>query len=191
MCVSTLSAIKYGTQANGKSIIKVISKSARLDQSHFQHVTANSPLEYLQLPCGQCRECRLNRSREWAMRCMHEASQYEENCFITLTFNDENLDPILSLDKSKFVKFMKRLRKYLDSNYWDDQTKSWVHLAIPFSLLCSKKYSGLDEVAQPVRFYHAGEYGDKFGRPHHHAILFGFDFPDKIFKPFLQFHQLF
>lgn len=33
---------------------------------------------------------------------------------------------------------------------------------------------------QKVRFFHCGEYGAKFSRPHHHACLFGFDFPDKI-----------
>lgn len=31
-----------------------------------------------------------------------------------------------------------------------------------------------------VRFFHAGEYGS-LGRPHHHAILFNCDFPDKVF----------
>lgn len=31
----------------------------------------------------------------------------------------------------------------------------------------------------PVRFFHCGEYGEKLSRPHHHALLFGRDFPDK------------
>ena len=31
-----------------------------------------------------------------------------------------------------------------------------------------------------VRFFHCGEYGDKLNRPHYHACIFGFDFPDKV-----------
>lgn len=31
-----------------------------------------------------------------------------------------------------------------------------------------------------VRYFQCGEYGDKFERPHHHAILFGYEPPDEI-----------
>lgn len=30
-----------------------------------------------------------------------------------------------------------------------------------------------------IRYFHCGEYGDQLSRPHHHAILFGYDFDDK------------
>ncbi|MEO5355656.1 MAG: hypothetical protein H7835_21005, partial [Magnetococcus sp. XQGC-1] len=61
---------------------------------------------------GQCVGCRLERSRQWAIRVMHEASQHEHNCFITLTYNDDNLPANGSLNYRHFQNFMKRLRKY-------------------------------------------------------------------------------
>lgn len=38
------------------------------------------------------------------------------------------------------------------------------------------------KTGKKIRYYMAGEYGEKFERPHFHAILFGIDFNDKIFK---------
>jgi len=102
----------------------------------------------VKLPCGQCIGCRLERSRQWAVRCVHEASLYDENCFITLTFNDANINLKGSLVKRDFQLFMKRLRKMFSP--------------------------------RKIRFFHCGEYGELLKRPHHHACLFNFDFPDKV-----------
>lgn len=71
---------------------------------------------YIQLPCTKCVGCILERSRQWAMRCMDEASLYRDNSFITLTFNSKHLPWNRGLDKSVFQKFMKRLRKALPSD---------------------------------------------------------------------------
>lgn len=65
----------------------------------------------LTVPCGQCIGCRLERSRQWAVRMMHEASLHTDNCFVTLTYSPQYLPPYGSLVKSDFQKFMKRLRK--------------------------------------------------------------------------------
>jgi len=67
--------------------------------------------EFVQLPCGQCIGCRLARSREWAVRCTHEAQLYEDNCFITLTYSDEYLPLNASLRRKDLTDFFKRLRK--------------------------------------------------------------------------------
>jgi hypothetical protein len=76
---------------------------------------------------------------------------------LTLTYDDDYL-PACGLQKSDFQKFMKRLRK------------EFVHAP---SCRC-----GIGCVSR-IRFYHCGEYGAMYGRPHYHALLFGFDFPDK------------
>lgn len=65
----------------------------------------------LTLPCGQCVGCRLERSRQWAIRCVHEASLHKDNCFITLTYAPEHLPKDNSLHYKDFQLFMKRLRK--------------------------------------------------------------------------------
>lgn len=116
----------------------------------------------LQIPCGQCAECRLKRSREWAVRCMHEASLHRDNCFLTLTYRDTGARSALghevSLTYKDFSDFMKRLR----SRYPKDK----------------------------ILFFACGEYGEtnpktriKDGgiyRAHFHAIIFGFNFPDRV-----------
>lgn len=101
----------------------------------------------IELPCGQCIGCRLERSRQWAIRCVHEASlQPDNNSFITLTYSPEHLPTGGTLVLDHFQKFMKRLR---------------------------------GEFAHRIRFFHCGEYGENFGRPHYHAILFGCVFRDR------------
>lgn len=100
------------------------------------------------LSCGQCIGCRLERSRQWAIRCMHEAQLHESNCFITLTYENAQLPSGGSLVKQHFQKFIKRLRKANPSRI--------------------------------IRYFHCGEYGENLFRPHYHAIIFGYDFQDKI-----------
>ena len=100
----------------------------------------------VELPCGQCIGCRLERSRQWAVRCMHEASVYRDNCWITLTYDPKFLPKDCSLNVKHFQDFFKRLRRKFGSN---------------------------------IRFFHCGEYGDEGGRPHYHACVFNFDFPDR------------
>lgn len=158
-CYFPLQAYRSRSQKtiNGKPLIKF---------GGDPHFHADS--EPLNLPCGQCIGCRLERSRQWAIRCVHESMLHSQNSFITLTFSPEFLETRpneWSLDKRDFQLFMKRLRKKFGQN---------------------------------IRYYHCGEYGEMcakcnlslfkcncqepikmLGRPHYHACLFGLDFPDK------------
>lgn len=63
-----------------------------------------------QLPCGKCISCRLEYARQWAVRCSHEASMYEKNSFITLTYSDQHLESP-KLIYSDWQNFAKKLRK--------------------------------------------------------------------------------
>lgn len=68
----------------------------------------------IDIPCGKCIGCRLEYARQWAIRCMHEASLHEENCFVTLTYADSNMPYGHTLVKRDYQLFMKRLRHYYD-----------------------------------------------------------------------------
>lgn len=59
------------------------------------------------VPCGQCIGCRLERSRQWAVRCCCEAQLYEHSVFVTLTYG-ELAKP--SLEYKDFQAFMRRVR---------------------------------------------------------------------------------
>jgi hypothetical protein len=102
----------------------------------------------LKLPCGKCEGCQLERARQWAVRMMHEASLYDDNCFVTLTYDEKHLPVGGSLVREHFPLFIRRLRKAI--------------------------------FPRKVRYYHVGEYGTYYGRPHYHALLFGYDFGDKV-----------
>lgn len=65
----------------------------------------------MELPCGQCIGCRLERSRQWAMRCEHEAQLHDQNAFITCTYDEEHLPKRGQLIYAHWQAFMRRLRK--------------------------------------------------------------------------------
>jgi hypothetical protein len=85
---------------------------------------------------------------------MHELQSFQHSCFITLTYNDDHLPTVTGKkgDTPTLVKadFQKFMKRL------------------------RKKYGS------GIRFFHCGEYGSRFGRPHYHAILFGIDFTDRV-----------
>lgn len=107
--------------------------------------------QIIKIKCKKCVGCRLDYSIQWGVRGMHEASLYEKNCWLTLTYNDENL-PLgwnyqPTLVKKDHQNFFKRFRYYMKD--------------------------------EKIRYLMCGEYGEKLSRPHYHVVLFGFDFEKK------------
>jgi len=120
-----------------------------------------SGYKLMQLPCGQCIGCRIAKVKAWSLRCLHESSMWDYNCFITLTYSEENLPEKSSLNKKHVQDFMKKLRsKYKGMKGVMDQETN--------------------EIKYPIRYFMCGEYGEKLGRPHYHMALFNFDFLDKV-----------
>lgn len=114
------------------------------------------------LPCGRCIGCRLERSRQWAVRIMCEAQMHEVNSFLTLTYNNENLPDDLSVNKRHVQLFVKRLRKagyecryYCCGEYGEDFSRPHYHVCL----------FGCD-FADDRRFYKsAGKVGNLFTSP--------------------------
>jgi len=100
------------------------------------------------IPCGQCIGCRLERSRQWAIRLLKENKLHDRSCFLTLTYADPSLPRLPNGTPTLVLKdvqlFLKRLRKHF--------------------------------APHRLRFFQCGEYGELTQRPHHHMILFGEDF---------------
>jgi len=109
---------------------------------------ANNPFH---LPCRNCLSCRIDRTRDWTVRIMHESQLHDQNMFLTLTYDEENLPKDKSLNHDHFTQFMDRLRAH--ARYTE---------------------------GKKVSYYMCGEYGDKTGRAHYHAIIFGYRYPDTI-----------
>lgn len=63
----------------------------------------------IEVPCGRCIACRINKAQEWAIRILHELRYWDKSCFVTLTYNKENNHDELSKRESQL--FIKRLRK--------------------------------------------------------------------------------
>lgn len=102
----------------------------------------------------------MDYSREWMGRITKETSLYANNCFLTLTYNEEHLPikevinketgelitghPLVKEHITKFIKSLRRQYKYHHNH-------------------------------EGIRFYACGEYGGKTGRPHYHLALFNID----------------
>lgn len=108
----------------------------------------------IKICCGQCIGCRQKRAGAWTIRGVHESTLYEYNAFITLTYRDENLPPGNSLWYPDFQKFMKRFKSAV-------------------------RYRQGSAAADGIRFFMCGEYGENFGRPHYHAVIFNYAFADQ------------
>lgn len=110
----------------------------------------------ISLPCGRCIGCRVERARQWAVRIMHEAKMHDENSYLTLTLSDADRicdECAPGVKRSLCVCECQKFLKRLRAR------------------LAPKKIS----------FFLCGEYGDDEQRPHYHAVIFGYSFPDKVF----------
>lgn len=138
---------------------------SRKEYEYFRNIH-RVPSDYIQtIPCGKCLGCKVDYQNLWATRIQLETSNYANNYFLTLTYNEDNVPKSLQIDpvtgkthfynvlvKKELSRFVKRLRRLLD-------------------------YRKLDK----IKVLCAGEYGDNGLRPHFHIIACNLNLPDLEF----------
>lgn len=175
MCTSPLKGFINGLTENGKKDLIVTPYSVdHIELLDDKKIRVNTPAitskyaltEYVEIPCGQCIECRLQRSRRWADRCMLELGYHESSYFLTLTYDNDHIpkNPVYdeetgevyaenaTLVKRDLQLFMKNLRRQYE-------------------------YRGY---TNKLRFFACGEYGSETKRPHFHLIVFGLKLDDLV-----------
>lgn len=147
-CYRPILAVDMGyLNENGKKKIKILPHRVDFNIESLKDRYGSS---LLRLPCGKCIGCIQDYRQSWAVRILLEASLYEKNCFITLSYRNSCLPKDNRPHRDEIVKFFKRLRKAINV---------------------------------PIRYFYCGEKGSSSEgthRAHYHAIIFGYDFPDKF-----------
>jgi len=98
--------------------------------------------------------CRLNHAQDWSTRLLCEHTYNQKAAFVTLTYMDSKLPVNHYYDKvNKKNVLIPTLRKK-DIQLWLKRLR--------------KQFP-----ERKIKYYLAGEYGEKEQRPHYHAIMFG------------------
>lgn len=124
--------------------------------------------------CGQCQLCRSNRRNKKVSRFVLESRQHEHALFVTLTYDEEHLPRTIYHPKTGEVlashpagcvdkRVIQLFNKKLKSNVRRKQGKA---------------------MADGIRFFACGEYGEQNGRPHYHFVIWGlpYKYREHIYK---------
>lgn len=139
---------------NGRSFV------ARFDTPFPGSIT-----EFIEVPCGQCIACRIQRSREWANRCLLELTDHPDapGYFVTLTYDDWHIP----------------YRWYADQHTGEAMlAQSLFREDVQLFLKRLRKNTG-----QELRYFGCGEYGPQTFRPHYHLQIFGLELNDLVLLP--------
>lgn len=185
MCVSPLIRYRAKRQDAGTflaSCTQWMIKSAKELESYFKSYSAfraymDIYMDYQYIPCRKCVECRAKYARDWSIRCYHEFMINPVGAFITLTVDSSKVH--LFFQSKKLKTYCRRCVK----------GNRFINYPIDYTLC---KGFILDEIKRirdvlfkrynvKIRYFGVGEYGENNERPHYHILIFGYDFPDKLF----------
>lgn len=189
---------RIGDKKHGKVVPRSdVMESINWDPNYIRHslqkknkVAELNGHKYIQIPCNKCWACQLRYSAEWATRIMKEAEKYENNYFITLTYNDNTVP-------------------YADNTSWDQydinpddpqgekikthqerkNDGTWGPTLYPkdmetFLNTLRKHFRSKPRNHEGIKYFYCGEYGSETQRPHYHIILMNCPLnPLEFYKP--------
>lgn len=118
---------------------------------------------YQAIPCRHCYACSLNYAAQWASRLAAEASYYEQNYFITITYND------MFLPIPEKVYYGETDDAYFENDgTWDGTLVKKDIQDFKDRLRKHLEYRGK---LGNFKFFYCGEYGGETQRPHYHMIV--------------------
>lgn len=152
-------------------------------------------LTHVNVPCGVCGNCIIRRRMEWCFRMEEELRFSKTAYFVTLTYDPESVvwdkygNMVLvktSLDSKRFFRQRKGLSdvpdKYLrkmkmkEHGWRDDSAQGYIkRLRIKQERCKTIEWETFVNGWCPgdrMKYYLVGEYGERFGRPHLHMIVF-------------------
>lgn len=164
---------------------------------HPAHVRNKYTGQVVEVPCGTCNTCLLNKVNKNMLLCSIEESYHRYTYFVTLTYNEENV-PIMKYQFVENVGDANLYNFYIDTPrlkrdgqllFSDYHTEKYLNnLAVKTKLgkgrltfLCyedlqlyikrvRKRLAALSP--SPVRYYAVGEYGPKTFRCHWHILFY-------------------
>lgn len=152
--------------------------------------------QYIEVPCGWCLNCRVDRQNWLTDACEYEQKYYNYVCaFVTFTYDDIHIQDLTSISDKDFY--------YYDNNGVVQVAPYWSNREVNYSLRKKDCKDFLKRVRSKVNYFYkknkienvdlcrkdfkvlySAEYGDSFGRPHYHFVFFGLDwqFCKEIFE---------
>jgi len=117
--------------------------------------------------CGKCLDCLTKLKSQWSFRLVEEKRNSFSSYFVTLTYDDQHLtwgDDIPTINPLDHELFIKNLKKLENQRVLLTRT-----MVSQEELERAKR--GINQEGK-IKYFGVSEYGDQFGRPHWHYIIF-------------------
>lgn len=143
--------------------------------------------QMIHLRCGKCIGCKITKSEEWAVRCVHEAREHDRSMFVTLTYAPDQAPCVLTYSEKEERDKLEAEREAEARATGKKVVKEPPLRGIPLRpktlhyadfqdfMKRLRKYATThygSEAAKRISYLVCGEY-TQAGVPHYHALIFG------------------